>query len=89
MSKIAILKNFLFFMVLVNLLASCGTQLSCKPEIGAPPEREFWCSPITKIGNFFTVSKQYTKVKTNINNSEKDAAHCEETIGEKECNIKQ
>ena len=70
-------------------ISGCGTQLTCSGEVGAPPEREFWCSPFSKIGKIFFVQKNYKDNKnTNINESV-NTSICEDTIGDKECNEKE
>ena len=71
-------------------ITGCGTQLTCSGEIGAPPEREFWCSPFSKIGNIFFVQKNYRDDSKDSNTKEtiKNSV-CENTIGERECNEKE
>ena len=80
-------KNIIIIIFSAFFLTSCGTQFTCSPEIGAPPERAFWCSPVSKIGSFFSLQKNYKRNNQNSTSKENNnKTLCEKTIGDKECN---
>ena len=86
MSSIFNKKNIIVILFSAFFLTSCGTQFTCSPEIGAPPERAFWCSPVSKIGSFFSLQKNYKSNQTSTSKEKNNKNLCEKTIGDKECN---
>ncbi|MDC0074689.1 hypothetical protein OAK17_07530 [Alphaproteobacteria bacterium] len=73
-------KLFILFILLNLLLTGCGTRFACAPEFGRPPEREFWCAPLSSFGEFFTVQPKAIP--------QKEKVKCIDTIGDKECELK-
>ena len=82
------LNKIIFIFAILLMVAGCGTQFTCSDEVAAPPEREFWCSPISKVGKIFFVQKNYRDNEKNNKETVKKSV-CEDTIGEKECNEKE
>lgn len=85
-----LLNKKILILLLALFISGCGTKFTCSPEIGAPPERSFWCSPLLGVGKFFTVQKNYkdSDVKRDDGENKRDIL-CEKTIGDKECNNKE
>ena len=75
---VSFINNFLIILLISVFLTSCGTKFSCSPEFAPPPERAFWCAPITAIGDFFSVQPPPAKPSP-------PTIKCDETIGDREC----
>ena len=89
----SMIQNFfnkkLYVFSLLLMFTGCGTQFTCAGEVAAPPEREFWCSPFKKVGKIFSVQKIYSNSSNNKIDKLKKQTVCENTIGGKECNVKE
>ena len=71
-------RRLLLIIFACTILANCGTKFACGPEFGAPPERAFWCAPLTALGEYFTVQPPPPPPP-------QPTVKCDKTLGEREC----
>ena len=79
--RFRIILKFIFLIAIAAPLFSCGTKFACGPEFGAPPERAFWCSPLNKIGKYFSVQPSKLKVLP-------EKVKCKKTLADSECEVR-
>ena len=73
------ISKLVFTIIFINLLVTgCGTKFMCAPEFQRSIDKEFWCSPLGSIGDFF-------KVQPPLKKPPSPKINCKDTIADKEC----
>lgn len=62
----------------LSILTGCGTGMACGNKFGAPPERDFWCSPVSDLGKYFQAPPKVVPPK-------QAPVTCIPTLGDGQC----